>query len=54
MTFERAELERSSELVADLSLRWGLTASFVFVSQEAWESQNSAFLATVRQEALAA
>ena len=49
-----AELERSSELGATLSLRWGVTVSLVFISQQDWESQDSAFLATVRGEALAA
>ena len=49
-----AEVERTSELVARLSLDSGISVSRVFVSQAAWGSQASPFLENVREEAIAA
>jgi len=49
-----AEVERTSELVARLSLDSGISVSRVFVSEAAWRLQSSPFLENVREEAIAA
>ncbi len=49
-----AEVDRTSELVARLSLDSGISVSPVFVSEAAWLSQASPFLENVREEAIAA
>jgi predicted nucleotidyltransferase len=48
------ELERTSELVAGISLDSGVSLSRVFVSESAWTRQASPFLENVREEAIAA
>ena len=48
-----AEIDRTSELVSDLSLRYGTSISRVFVSEEDWLHLNTAFLSNVRAEAIA-
>lgn len=49
-----AELERTSELASGISLRYGVSVSSVFVPERDWEVRDSAFLANVREEAVAA
>ena len=49
-----AEVDRTSELIARVSLDSGISVSRVFVSEESWLSQSSPFLANVRGEAVAA
>jgi predicted nucleotidyltransferase len=49
-----AEIDRTSDLISSLSLSNDLSISRVFVTQEAWESAQSIFLASVREEAIAA
>ena len=48
-----AEIERTSELISQVSLESGYSISRVFVSQCAWLSEASAFLENVREEAIA-
>ena len=48
------ELERTAELVSDLSLRYDVSISRVFMPEDRWRSGESPFLLTVRQDALAA
>ena len=49
-----AEIDRSSSLVSELSLKYGVSVSRVFVSQEDWAGQNSPFMSNVREEAVPA
>ncbi len=49
-----AEIERTSELVARVSLDSGISVSPVFISEAAWRLQASPFLENVREEAVAA
>jgi hypothetical protein len=49
-----AELQRTSELASGISLRYGVSVSRVFVPERDWEVKDSAFLANVRDEAIAA
>jgi predicted nucleotidyltransferase len=49
-----AEVDRTSELVARLSLDSGISVSPVFISEAAWQSQASPFLENVREEAVTA
>ncbi len=48
------EVDRTSELVARISLDSGISVSRVFASETAWQSQASPFLENVREEAIAA
>ena len=48
------EVERTSELVARVSLDSGISVSRVFITEAAWQLQASPFLANVREEAIAA
>lgn len=48
------ELERTAELVSDLSLRHDVSISRVFMPDERWRSGESPFLLTVREDAVAA
>ena len=48
-----AEVDRTSELVARLSLDSGISIGPVFISEAAWQSQSSPFLENVREEAIA-
>src|SRR5512145_2322274 len=47
-----AELDRSSQLVSELSLKYGVSISRVIVSQNDWRSRESPFLLNVREEAI--
>ena len=49
-----AEIDRTSDLVSSLSLRYGISLSRVFVAEEAWRSGRGAFLSALRGEAIAA
>jgi predicted nucleotidyltransferase len=49
-----AEIRRTSELTARLSLEYGVTLSRVFVSARDWAASESPFLSNVRDEAEAA
>jgi len=48
------EIDRSSELMAELSLKFGRSISCVFVSQERWTQDETMFLINVREEAIPA
>ena len=48
------EVDRTAHPVADLSLRWNVSISLVFVRHHDWISGDSLFLRTVREEAVAA
>jgi predicted nucleotidyltransferase len=50
----RAEVERTGYLNAELSLRYGLSISRVFVSERDWREGETPFLANAREEAVAA
>lgn len=45
------EIERTSVLVAELSLRYGVSLSRVFVSEQAWRRHTTPFLLNVYEEA---
>lgn len=47
----RGELERTGNLVSSLSLRYGVTVSRVFVSEEDWQKIENPFFTNVREEA---
>jgi predicted nucleotidyltransferase len=47
-----AEIERTSFLCADLSIRAGTTVSFVFVTAADWATADTPFLNTVRPDAI--
>ena len=49
-----AEVDRTSEMVATISLDSGISVSPVFVSESAWLTEASMFLDNVREEAIAA
>ena len=49
-----AEIRRTSELIASLSLRYELSVSRVFVSLDDWRHRESPFLINVREDAIAA
>ena len=49
-----AEVERTGELAAALSLDHGITISQVFLREEEWLHGDTPFLANVREEAIAA
>lgn len=49
-----AEIDRTSELVAQVSLDSGISVSRVFVSEAAWRSEANRFVENVREEAIAA
>jgi predicted nucleotidyltransferase len=50
----RAEVERTGYLNAELSLRYDLSISRVFVSERDWREGETPFLANARAEAVAA
>ncbi len=54
--FERygAEVDRTSVLVADLSLQYGVSVSTVFVRAQAWQRGDTPFLLSVREDAIPA
>jgi predicted nucleotidyltransferase len=49
-----AEVDRTSELVSDVSLRYGTSVSRVFVSEREWQKGEGTFLTNVREEAIPA
>ncbi len=49
-----AEIDRTSHLVSDISLDYGISVSRVFVGLEEWERGTSTFLRNARREARAA
>jgi predicted nucleotidyltransferase len=48
------EIERTSYLVAGLSLKYEISVSRVFVSQKDWTDRQTPFLANAREEAIPA
>ena len=48
------EIKRSSQLGADLSLKYGVSISKVYMRERDWLKRESPFLANVRDEAIAA
>lgn len=49
-----AELERTAELVSELSLRYDVNISRILISSSRWREGDEPFLLTVRQDAVAA
>lgn len=47
-----AEVDRTGQLVAHLSLKYGVSVSRVFISQEDWVARQSPFLANASEEAI--
>ena len=54
--FERyaLEVDRTAELTADLSLKYGVTISLVFFREREWLHGDTPFLSNVRDEAVPA
>jgi len=48
------EIGRTSKLVSELSLKYDVTISRVFVSQQDWAEKETPFLLNTRKEAIAA
>ncbi|MDL1912051.1 nucleotidyltransferase domain-containing protein [Chloroflexi bacterium CFX6] len=48
-----AELNRTSELIGDLSLEYGITVSVVFTRQSEWQSDKLPFLLNIHAEGVA-
>ena len=49
-----AEIERTSELVSGVSLRYGISVSRVFTPELSWQSGQSGFLVNIREESVPA
>lgn len=49
-----AEIDRTSELVSGVSLKYGISVSRVFVSERDWQKGEGPFLANVREESIPA
>ena len=49
-----AEIGRTSQLISSLCLKYSVSLSRVFVSEEKWRSYDSLFLRNARAEAIAA
>lgn len=49
-----SEIDRTSELVSSLSLRYSVSLSRVFVTEEAWHNGQSSFPSNLRTQAVAA
>ncbi|MFO7943917.1 MAG: nucleotidyltransferase domain-containing protein [Anaerolineales bacterium] len=47
-----AEIDRTGEIASDLSLKYDLSISRVFVDRENWQEGDTPFLRRVRQEAI--
>ena len=47
-----AEVNRTGELASDLSLKYGITVSQVFVRETEWLHGDTPFLSSVREEAI--
>ena len=48
------EVRRSGQLASNLSLKYGVSVSRVFVTESDWKLKDSIFLDNVREEAMAA
>ena len=48
------EIDRTGELISDLSLKFGLSISRLFVSEHDWKHCDTPFLANAREEAIPA
>jgi predicted nucleotidyltransferase len=48
-----AEVDRTGSLAAELSLKYGMTVSLVFVREAVWLKGDTPFLSNVREEAIA-
>jgi predicted nucleotidyltransferase len=48
------EVDRTSKLVSNVSLRYGISVSRVFVPERKWQEGEGLFLANVRQESIPA
>ena len=48
------EVVRSGQLASDLSLKYGVCVSRVFVTESDWKTRDTSFLANVREDAVAA
>lgn len=44
------EIERTSELIANLSLKYNTVISRAFIEQKQWQEEDTAFLQNVRRE----
>jgi predicted nucleotidyltransferase len=49
-----AEVERTGQLISELSLKYGVSVSRTFVSEREWLGGESPFLTNVREEAIPA
>jgi len=47
-----AEVDRTAELNSELSLKYGMTVSQVFVRESEWRNGDTPFLSNVREEAI--
>ncbi len=47
-----AEVDRTGELASELSLKYGITVSLVFIRETEWLHGNTPFLSNVREEAI--
>lgn len=54
MTSYGAEVDRTAQLAADLSLQYGVSTSMVFLRERDWLTADTPFLRTVREDVLAA
>jgi len=48
------EIDRTGELISNLSLKFGLSISRLFVSKNDWKYRDTPFLANAREEAIPA
>ena len=48
------EIDRTGEVISELSLRFGVTISRVFASEERWQTDQTNFFQNVREEAVPA
>ena len=48
------EIDRTGELISNLSLKFGLSISRLFVSENDWKHRDTPFLANAREEAIPA
>ena len=48
------EIERTSELISELSLKYNRSISRLFITEDDWKNRDTPFLANVREEAILA
>jgi uncharacterized protein len=48
------EIDRTGELISNLSLKFGVSISRLFVSESDWKHRDTPFLANAREEAISA